>query len=441
MNCREFLKRMPELLDRDPAPAAVDDLMRHTETCPDCAAELNAARNAVSAVTPSLPLTASPGLKERAMKRILTLDSQPAPVRPAPAARKTSRIHVWRYAAAAAVVLAILAITTLKGGGSNAFAQVMEQVRKATSCSYVITTMKNGLAPTRFKTYYKDPGRMRMDVDVEVFGSHGTATSIIDLNQKKLITVIPSTKQCMIFDLTGETAPAQQDAMVDIFQGLRQLPDSGAKPIGTKKIDGIEAVGFQTSQGGNSYVIWADPDDKHVLLVEFDNQNMRGMKGTLSDFNFDAQLDDSLFSLDPPEGYTVINGQSLNLDVPSEETFIRFLRILAEEAEGDLFIPSLDQKGLKSSMLSRKRTAPPLPSAPGPEFMRRNHEITLGLMFAMQMTPENDFHYAGKGVALGNAQQPICWYRPTGARNYRVIYGDLSVREVPPGDLPVPPTN
>ncbi len=440
MNCREFLKRMPELLDREPAPAAVEDLEQHAEHCPDCAAELDAARNAVSAVTPSLPLTASPGLKERAMKRILTLGSQPVPAHLAPAARKTSRIHVWRYAIAAALVLAILAITTLRGGSSNAFAQVMEQIRKATSWSYVSTTMTAGQAFTT-KTYFKDPGRMRMDFEIEVLGKSGTSTSIIDINQKKLITIIPLTKQCLIFDLTGDMAPAQQEGMMDIFQDLRRLSDSGAQAIGTREIDGVEAIGFQTSQNGNSYVIWADPDDKRVLLVEFENQNMKGMRGTLSDFNFDAQLDDSLFSLDPPEGYTVIDGQSLNLEEPSEETFIRFLRILAEEAEGDLFIPSLDEEGLKSSMLSRKRTAPPLPDAPGPEFMRRNHEITLGFMFATQMTPENDFHYAGKGVALGNAQQPICWYRPTGAPNYRVIYGDLSVREVSPSDLPVPPGN
>ena len=60
MNCREFQKRMPELLDRDPDPAATDDLTGHARTCGKCAAELDAARSALSAVSPSLTLKASP---------------------------------------------------------------------------------------------------------------------------------------------------------------------------------------------------------------------------------------------------------------------------------------------------------------------------------------------------------------------------------------------
>jgi hypothetical protein len=45
------------------------------------------------------------------------------------------------------------------------------------------------------------------------------------------------------------------------------------------------------------------------------------------------------------------------------------------------------------------------------------------------LPPEADAHYAGKGVALGKADTPIFWYRPTAANTYRVIYADLSVRE------------
>jgi len=36
----------------------------------------------------------------------------------------------------------------------------------------------------------------------------------------------------------------------------------------------------------------------------------------------------------------------------------------------------------------------------------------------------------------GDAEKPVFWYRPEGSQDYHVIYGDLSVKEVAPDDLP-----
>lgn len=435
MNCREFLKRMPELLDRDPDPAAANDLMEHASVCQKCAAELDAAMSALSAVSPSIILKASPGLKERTMKQILALDSQSNTVKPASTGRRLLIVHPWRYAAAAAAALAIILVSTFKGGSSNAFAQVMEKIRKVSACTYTMTTIAEGMPKTQTKTFYKDSGRMRMETAVLGMPA-AAAASIIDVGRKKLILLMPLTKQCISYDLTGDLSASQQGSNMSLFEELRRIPDSGAQSIGTKEIGGIKAEGFHASQSGMSYVIWADPDTRWILLVEFESENIKGMKGEMSDFDFDAQLDDSLFSVDPPPGYTVTDSQTLKVEKPSEEVFIRFLRNWAENTEGDLFLPSLDGAGLKKSGMSRKKTAPPFPALMSQEFMQLNHENTLALMFAMMMTRENDFHYAGEGVSLGDAQKPICWYKPTGAQNYRVIYGDLSVRDTAPGDLP-----
>jgi hypothetical protein len=45
-------------------------------------------------------------------------------------------------------------------------------------------------------------------------------------------------------------------------------------------------------------------------------------------------------------------------------------------------------------------------------------------------------HYAGNGVKLGDAETAIFWYLPEGSETYRVIYGDLSVKDVTPENLP-----
>lgn len=48
-------------------------------------------------------------------------------------------------------------------------------------------------------------------------------------------------------------------------------------------------------------------------------------------------------------------------------------------------------------------------------------------------------HYAGKGVKLGDAETAIFWFLPKDAETYKVIYGDLSIKDVAEEDLPEAP--
>ena len=54
---------------------------------------------------------------------------------------------------------------------------------------------------------------------------------------------------------------------------------------------------------------------------------------------------------------------------------------------------------------------------------------------------ENNFRYLGKGVKLGDKEAIVCWYKLKDAKDpntYRVVYGDLSVKDVAAKDLPLP---
>ena len=59
-------------------------------------------------------------------------------------------------------------------------------------------------------------------------------------------------------------------------------------------------------------------------------------------------------------------------------------------------------------------------------------------VFITQQIAEGSWKYLGKGVKLGDKDRMVCWYRPKGSRTYRVVHGDLSVKEVEPEDLPLP---
>jgi len=57
-------------------------------------------------------------------------------------------------------------------------------------------------------------------------------------------------------------------------------------------------------------------------------------------------------------------------------------------------------------------------------------------MFLMRELSKSNWHYAGADVKFGDAEKAIFWYRPEGAETYRVIYGDLSAKDVAAENLP-----
>ena len=49
-----------------------------------------------------------------------------------------------------------------------------------------------------------------------------------------------------------------------------------------------------------------------------------------------------------------------------------------------------------------------------------------------------NLRYVGEGAKLGDSESPVLWWQPKSADTYRVVYGDLSVKDVAPEDLPPP---
>jgi hypothetical protein len=70
------------------------------------------------------------------------------------------------------------------------------------------------------------------------------------------------------------------------------------------------------------------------------------------------------------------------------------------------------------------------------EQLKYTMKMTRGMMFVMTLPAESNWRYAGENVKFGDAQTPIFWYKPEGSQTYRVIYGDLSVKDVASENLP-----
>ena len=110
MTCRTARRQMADLFDCGEFPAGAD-LRAHLEVCGACAAELQAARNAVASIEPGQRVQASLGFKERTMNRLAAQLNAAQTAKPRPWAMPR-----WRLAFSAGLILAIILALPYFGG-------------------------------------------------------------------------------------------------------------------------------------------------------------------------------------------------------------------------------------------------------------------------------------------------------------------------------------
>ena len=162
----------------------------------------------------------------------------------------------------------------------------------------------------------------------------GSSIMILDHQAMKGLTLAPEQKLATTIDLSKIKKPAGPS---NPFEMVRQLVREGSsslgekvEPLGKKEIDGRVAVGFRTHNNMADQAFWADPQTARLVRVEFDFPGGSG-HGVMSNFRYDMELDPSLFSLEPPAGYTVNN---MEVKMPVEDDLVNTLRLIAEHNDG-----------------------------------------------------------------------------------------------------------
>jgi hypothetical protein len=219
---------------------------------------------------------------------------------------------------------------------------------------------------------------------------------------------------------------------------LRQLTAGEAKQVGEKAIGGVRALGYLVKNLGTELTVWVDPATRLPLRFESADRVLgKEIKSTASEFQIDPDLDDALFRIAVPAGYTLRKAESdiLGMD---EKTFLNpekaaedYLRKFAKKT-GGTFPKKLDDFAEIDQVFPKK---------PGvvfdPEGLSAVQSAGRFLMATRAL--KGGFGYRSEGVKLGDADKILFWYRPEGATKYRALYGDLHVSDVTADRLPERP--
>jgi outer membrane lipoprotein-sorting protein len=175
--------------------------------------------------------------------------------------------------------------------------------------------------------------------------------------------------------------------LIRLLQLVEEKPGAVEhESLGEKEIDGRKVVGFHIFSQPHDLILWGDPKTGLPVRVEMTSGIEGSVKATFSDFVFNVDMDESLFSLEPPAGYTVRNVRNAKTDHSPEEEkdLIETFREYSKLSDGAFpdsldFLTTTTKAGLRMSTQKMWEDFAPGKGKPNEEQMRKLEELMLKL--------------------------------------------------------------
>jgi outer membrane lipoprotein-sorting protein len=323
-------------------------------------------------------------------------------------------------------------------GTALAFADVGKALNNVHSATWKTTTVVKG-PQNETVTWsgigmFLAPSHERTETTAQ--GKKGIA--VFDGQKDKAISLDPAAKTVTVINF--KNLPPE-NPLGRTFQGLRELAAQAqtgrvgkVERLGVETIDRRRARGFRILRGGLEVKVWADP--KPLLPIRVEESTTAGpeVRVVMTDFQIDVDLDESLFSLDVPVGYTVQQTTPFDASKKPMAYLAEALKMAAEYNDG-VFPPTLrGGQGIDGIVQRGLIAVAKKDGKEGvPELLMKVQTVAmkLGAAFGVlfSLSPD-DCHYVGKDVKLNTPNRPIFWFKPKKSTSYQVIYADLSVKEV-----------
>lgn len=183
--------------------------------------------------------------------------------------------------------------------GDSALAQAQKALKEVQTASYTVTFFADEQPARvwRVKLLRDDFSRVEQENGVYL---------VFDVKGRRIMEVNPKLSTVRI----TENIPVPQS--YNPLATLESLSASAANEnsaLPTREIDGKQAAGFVFNDGAVQFKVWIDPETSLPMemerIVGTTEAEKSVVKERWSKFQFDVPLDDSLFELQPPNGFAV----------------------------------------------------------------------------------------------------------------------------------------
>ncbi len=346
-----------------------------------------------------------------------------------------------KLAAAAVIIIAVmLGINYIGGspdGASVVWADVLKNMETAQTVTFTLDAENYYGTDGHYwrKGTVKIKGPIRRFEGIDGFRSiHGqsreeTMISMMDLSRQNRFVMLYPLKKC------ADTADNHgYNPTLLTYDGLKKdFHNEAEENLGEMEINGRKAVCFRIVKDNKEIMVWIDPDT--ALPIQIESKANDGTETlTLTNITFGVELDDQLFDMTVPDDYLAMNMSTEEFTIPFELTekyLVEGLKIAAGHRGGKF--PTFFGRG-RPSKEARDKHAEESSRIVAP--IEDDFACMLATEYFVRLPKGSEWQYVGEDVKLGDAKKPVCWWKLPDSKTYRVIYGDLSIRDVEPGDLP-----
>jgi hypothetical protein len=431
MNCTECNELLVAYIEGLLSKSQKQTIKEHLKCCSTCLAEARKLENLHGRLVKNGGTLARTNLEDDVMLQIVR--EQHARLKTAHTSgvelkrlRKTiMKSPITRIAVAAVIIIALFLGINQFLGGTMSFADVIKPILNARTVAFDFIVGGDETGPIIHDIV--TGSRIR-----RTFSNMETIL-VIDLDNAKMLNLDPPSKSAVYIDIKGPLQEQTKNFLEFVRNAVTSLKDMPVLELGQRDIDGRRAIGFFVeSKPHLELTIWADPETASPIRIEL---KMGQSLYILKNIEFDLPVEGRLVSMDVPDGYTMHKGE-VDMGEFTENDFIEALRIWAEYLLDGQFPEKISIEDLMNQ-------TPVIGEKIGQLDITDEQKIQLGTAFGrgtiffQQLDPSRiDWHYAGNGVKLGDFETAVFWYKPQDSKTYRVIYGDLSVEDVLPEDLP-----
>lgn len=428
MNCIECKENLVAFLEGLLAEDQKLAVTEHLKDCHSCQAELKQLTNLQERLVSNGKAAAQGDLENEVLNRIIREQNvRLKAADKASAGLKLRRLimksSVTKMAVAAVIIVAVLLVLS-PWGNTVTFADVIKPILTARTLILDVIVGDEGTGPVIHETIVDS--RVR-----RVISNQQHIVNIFDTESATMLTLHTEGKTAVYSDIQGQLQENTQNYLVFLLKfipDLKNNPGFKAKELGEKVIDGKKVVGFAT----NELTVWADAETALPVRIEIESPQMSAV---FTNFKFNVPVEElePLVSMDVPDGYTQVESKKgFDMGTSEEKDLIECLRFWAEVLLDGNFpeVIGMEEMMKLTPQVEAKLAEMKLSDEEG---VQKGMTLGKGMLFHMGL---KDKHYAGAGVKLGEADKAIFWYRPDGSQTYRVIYGDLTVKDVSPENLP-----
>ena len=233
--------------------------------------------------------------------------------------------RITKIAAAAVIIIAlILGINYLDApidGASTVFAAAMDRVKQARtfSCTMIFEVSyedsgKRGKYLMKQKRMFKEPDRERHEklTSAPPWPQYIGEVTIQHYGKRQRLQFRPFDKTAKFhdmssdYDIDGKTGELKLTQLnTSLRDRLLKLSSGAVEDLGREKLDGRSVRKLQSRKDKRITTVWVNPQTNYPVQIEHKWMDQSRSSVMYTSIQIDTELDDALFSLEPPEGYTV----------------------------------------------------------------------------------------------------------------------------------------